>query len=251
MKLLISLLLATFIGAFAFAHGGDEQRISIEPEIQGPYQAGSIDYSFQLFDEETQKAVGATDLVETHTKILHMIAYDQSRNEFSHVHPEFQNKTWSVNLDLPTNGSYFIWAQGQLQDGTEFSTFVKSQIVNGKPELPAKPLGDQRKSTDKGTTLELDKTQIRAGKMVMVNFKVTREDGQAPEISPYLGALAHVIAASPDGDELIHVHPMAGGSPNTGMIHATFPTEGDYRLWVQLIDKGELKTIPLSVTVFK
>lgn len=251
MKLLISLLLTTFIGAFAFAHGGDEQRISIEPEIQGPYQAGSIDYSFQIFDEETQKAVGATDLVETHTKILHMIAYDQSRNEFSHVHPEFKNKTWSANLDLPTNGSYFIWTQGQLQDGTEFSTFVKSQVINGKPEIPAKPLGDLRKSTDKGTTLELDKTRIRAGKMVMVNFKVTREDGQAPEISPYLGALAHVIAASPDGDELIHVHPMAGGSPNTGMIHATFPTEGDYRLWVQLIDKGELKTIPLSVTVFK
>ena len=39
--------------------------------------------------------------------------------------------------------------------------------------------------------------------------------------------------------------------PNTGMLHATFPAAGDYRLWIQLMDRGELKTVPLSVTVSK
>ncbi len=167
------------------------------------------------------------------------------------LYPEFNGKIWSVDLTFGTNGTYFFWAQGQLNDGTEFSTFTKAVIVNGKPALPVLKLEEKRKATDGATTLEMDKTKLKAGVMAMINYKVTREDGLKPELTPYLAAPAHVIAVSPDGDELIHVHPMAGSSPNTGMIHATFPSEGDYRIWVQLIDRGELKTIPLAVSVSK
>lgn len=246
--LTVALILAT---SFAWAHGDGEGRVSIEPEAQGAYSAGRIHYIFQLYDDQTQKTLSDKDLVETNTKILHLIAYDPSRNEFNHVHPAFDGKMWSVELNLNTNGNYFVWAQGQLLDGTEFSSVVKAQIVNGRPENPVMPLGDVRKATDRFTTIELDKIKLKAGKMAMINFTVTREDGQEAQISPYLGALAHLIAVSPDGDELGHVHPVAGNKPNTGMIHATFPTEGDYRVWVQLMDRGELKTIPLSVAVSK
>ncbi|MFZ4403145.1 MAG: hypothetical protein ACOYOK_03505 [Pseudobdellovibrionaceae bacterium] len=246
--LALSLVLAS---SFSWAHQDKESRISVQPKSQASYKAGIIQYSFQLFDHKTQKALGDKDLVETHTKTLHLIAYDPSRNEFNHVHPSFDGKIWSVELDLPTNGNYFVWAQGQLQDGIEFSSVVRAQVINGKPELPVVSLGDHRKATDKFTTIELDKTKLKAGKMAMINFTVSREDGQGVQMSPYLGALAHLIAVSPAGDELIHVHPMAGDKPNTGMIHATFPTKGDYRVWVQFIDRGDLKTIPVSVTVLK
>jgi len=246
--LTVALILTT---TFAWAHGDGESRVTIEPEAQGNYNAGDIHYSFQLFDGQVNKALSDTDLVETHTKIMHFITYDSSKNEFNHVHPSFDGKVWSVDFKWTTNGVYFVWAQGQLKDGTEFSTFVKTQVVNGSPEIPVAALGDHRKATNNQTTIELDKAPLKAGKMAMLNFKVTREDGQAVQITPYLGAFAHVIAVSPDGDELTHVHPMQGGSSNTGMLHATFPTEGDYRVWVQLMDRGELKTIPLSVTVSK
>lgn len=246
--LTLALILSTSI---SFAHGDGESRISIEPENQGAYSAGTFKYVFQLFDDSTNKAVGDKDLVETHTKILHLIAYDPSRNEFNHVHPVFDGKDWSVDLTLLSNSNYFVWAQGQLQDGTEFSTFAKAQVVNGQPALPITPLGDVRKATDQLTTIELDNTRLQAGKMAMITYTVTREDGQEAQITPYLGAPAHVIAVSPDGDELIHVHPMDGATPNSGMIHAIFPTEGDYRVWVQLLDHDVLKTIALSVTVSK
>ncbi len=250
--LMVSLtLVGAFSSSLCLAHPGEESRITIELENQGNFKAGMIPFAFQVFDSETQKTLSDKDLVETHTKILHMIAYDPSRNEFNHVHPSFDGKLWSTELNLAFNGSYFVWAQGQLADGTEFSTYAKANIVDGKPSLQILSLGENRKATDRLTTLELDKTKIKAGKSVMINFKVTREDGQKPKMAPYLGALAHVIAVSPDGDELIHVHPMAGSGPNTGMIHATFPTEGDYRLWVQFIEHDELKTIPLSVVVTK
>jgi hypothetical protein len=237
--------------SFALANGGQESRVSIESEQQGMFEAGKISYQFKLFDSESNKAIQNSDLKETHTKILHLMVFDTSLNEFNHVHPEFNQDLWTVDLNLPRNGIYFIWAQGQLTDGTEFSTFTKTELMNGLPALTPVPLGDHRTNSVGNTTIQLANTKIRAGKMAMINFTVSRTDGQLPELTPYLGAFAHVIATPMDGDELIHVHPQEGSKPNTGMLHATFPSEGDYRLWVQLVDHGELKTIPISVTVLK
>ena len=226
-------------------------RVSIQPEIQGNYQAGTFEYKFQLLDHESNQSVRDQDLNLSHTKKIHLIAYDESLQEFNHVHPTFDGLTWNVVLNLPVDGSYFVWAQGELLDGTAFSTFVNGNLINGAPKNSTLPLGDVRNASDKETVFEMAKSKIRAGKMVMLNFKVSRTDGVTPIMAPYLGAFAHVIATPASGNELIHVHPMQGNEPNSGMIHATFPKEGTYRLWVQFIEHDELKTIPLSVVVFK
>ncbi len=253
--------LLTYLTAFAatatlfsantsFAHGDD--RISIEAETQGALAATeNTEFSFQLYDEDTKKSVAESDLKESHTKKLHLIVYDSSLNEFNHVHPEFDGQVWKSELNLTTNGSYFIWAQGVLLDGTEFSASYRVSVVGGKPALPVLALGNIRKSSLGNTVVELSKQKIKAGKMTMLTYTVSRNDGTQPEITPYLGANAHVIAVSPDVADLIHAHPMDGNSPSTGMIHVTFPTAGDYRIWVQVIDAGVLKTVPLSVTVQK
>lgn len=249
-SLIISMVIAV-CGLYAEAHGDSEGRVVIEPEIQGHFQAGVFEYSFQLVDTDLKKVIKDTDLQLSHTKKLHFIAYDPSLNEFTHVHPEFDGKVWKVSLDLPVNGKYFLWAQGQLTDNTEFSAMTRALVVGGKPENPLMPLGDLRKGTDAQTTVELSPSKITAGKMAMISFKVTREDGQTPVMKPYLGAFAHVIATPEDGDELLHVHPMENSVPNTGMLHATFPRAGGYRIWIQFIEHDELKTVPLSVIVVK
>lgn len=48
---------------------------------------------------------------------------------------------------------------------------------------------------------------------------------------------------------MIHVHPMDHGVKNRLMLHAEFKVAGNYRMWIQFIDAGELKTIPIAVTV--
>jgi hypothetical protein len=84
----------------------------------------------------------------------------------------------------------------------------------------------------------------------MLTLVFTKSDGSPAAVTPYLGAFAHVIATPEDGGSLLHVHPMDGKTPNEGMLHATFPKAGSYRLWVQFNDDGVLKTIPLSVLVY-
>lgn len=243
----IATIFSTNVG---FAHGDD--RISIEAETQGTLIATeNTEFSFQLYDEDTKKAVADSDLNESHTKKLHLVVYDGSLNEFNHVHPTFDGQVWKSELNLTTNGSYYVWAQGLLLDGTEFSASYRVSVVGGKPALPVVALGNLRKSSIGNTVVELSKEKLKAGKMAKLTYTVSRNDGTQPDVTQYLGANAHIIAVSPDGDDLIHAHPMDGNSSNTGMIHVTFPTDGDYRIWVQVIDGGVLKTAPLSVTVLK
>lgn len=240
-----------FFGLISFADVGHGVRVEIRPELQVPIIAGEVAFAFKLFDNEQSKELTDQDLNESHTKKLHFIMYDAALKEFKHLHPSFENSTWQVTINLPKNGQYSIWTQGELIDGTEFSSSTKAQVINGQTENQKLPLGDIRAGADKQTELNLVKTKIKAGKMVMLDFQVSRNDGMDPIMTPYLGALAHVIATPSAGNELIHVHPMSGNTPNTGMIHATFPKEGEYRLWVQFNDRDELKTIPLSVIVYK
>lgn len=239
-----------FAQSTSFAHG--DERISIEAETQGTLTASDkIEFVFQIYDEETKKSVTELDLADSHTKKLHLLAYDASLNEFNHVHPTFDGQLWKAELNLTADGSYFIWAQGVLLDGTEFSASYRVGITGGRPASPVLALGNIRKASLGNTVVELSKEKLKPGKMAMLTYTVSRNDGTAPEVTQYLGANAHIIAVSPDGDDLIHAHPMDGANSNTGMIHVTFPTEGDYRIWVQVIDGGELKTVPLSVTVKK
>lgn len=250
-RLLIAIALS-FFSIKAVAHVDRAQRVSLQPEVLGKLEASEkIQFGFQLFDAAAMKLIGDQDLQDSHTKKIHLIIYDASLNEFNHVHPTYNGQVWNAELNLLVNGLYYAWAQGTLSDGTEFSALYRTEVIGGKPALVVKPLGDARRGSVEHTLVELSKQKITAGKMTMINYNVTRDDGTQPQITPYLGANAHIIIVSPDGDKIIHAHPMSGNNPNTGMIHTTFPTDGDYRIWVQLIDNGVLKTVPLSVNVQK
>ena len=251
MKNIFLNLVVLFVTSFGLAHGSGEARITIEPEASGHYQAGQFEYAFQIFDAVANRSLTDSDIIESHTKKIHFIAYDAALKEFTHVHPEFDGKMWKVILNLPVDGNYFLWAQGTLLDQTEFSAMTNAMIMGGKSENNIVALGDVRTGVDKQTKIVLSNTKIKAGQMAMIDFVISRTDGKAPVLTPYLGAFAHVIATPMDGDQLTHVHPMAGSKPNTGMLHTTFPDAGDYRIWIQFIDGGELKVIPLSVTVSK
>ncbi len=231
------------------AYGAVFAGVQIESTQSNVSASEKLSYSFNLVDDKTTNSISDKDLIETHTKILHLVVYDASLNEFNHVHPEFNGTSWNVELNLPVSGSYIVWAQGKTLNGKEFSVSRSLFVENGEPEIAVASLGDVRVGTDGTTQVELANTKLKAGKMAMIDFIVTRTDGSVPSLSPYLGAFAHVIATQLNGNDLIHVHPMEGNDANMGMLHATFPLAGEYRLWIQFVDNGVLKTIPLSVVV--
>jgi hypothetical protein len=249
-KILMALGAIALWSQTSMGHGSEEGRIALEPDLTS-MTAGNSQYKFQLINTETNQLIGDQDLNVANEKKLHLIIYDPSLNEFQHVHPEFDGKMWSVDTQFAVNGKYWVWAQGELSaDGEEFSAPTNLDITGSTTTWPTPPvLGDQRTGSSGITAIELGKNKVTAGKMAMLDLKMTRTDGSAPQLAPYLGAFAHIIATPADGDSLIHVHASATGT-NQGMVHTTFPVAGEYRLWVQFVDGGNLKTIPLSLKVF-
>lgn len=246
---LAAALALTLSSQFAFAHGG-EARVEVELESPPKISAGHAVISFQLVDTKENKVVTPSELNISHEKKLHFIAYDPGLKEFQHLHPEFDGKAWNVDADFAVDGNYFIWTQGELSiDSEEFNGLTRIEVTGGQPASPAPTLSDVRSGAESGSVATLSNQILKAGRMAMLTLKFTKTDGSPGDITPYLGAFAHIISTGEDGDSLIHVHPMNGGHPNEGMVHVTFPDAGFYRLWVQFIDAGVLKVIPLSVRV--
>jgi hypothetical protein len=210
-----------------------------------------VSFEFELIDTKLSKTVTDKDLKITHEKKLHMFIFDPALQEFRHEHPEFSNGTWKGSTTLTINGKYWLWVQGALSvDGAEFAGSTRFTVINGTHENPFPPtLGDVRVGTSSISKVRLSSDVLKAGKMAMPTLTFSRTDGTQPKLTPYLGALAHVVSTPEDGDSLIHVHPMNTSTPNQLMVHMQFPEKGDYRMWVQFIDDGVLKVIPLSVTV--
>jgi hypothetical protein len=244
------LLIFVTINFNAYGHGDGDLRVELEPEDTSVVKNREIEFRFQLVDTKQNNLVDDDSLRISHEKKLHLIAYDPALKEFRHLHPVAEGDTWKVQVQFDRSGDYWFWAQGELIDGTEFSSPARVKVRIDTPAWPTPPaLSDVRSGSDGTSVVSLSGEKLKAGKMAMLNVTLSRSDGTTPSITPYLGAFAHVVAVFEDADSLIHVHPMDTSNPNQGMLHATFPHKGAYRLWIQFIDGGQLRTVPLSVKV--
>jgi len=246
-----SLALSVLVPTEVYAHG-DEGRVALEIDTDPSVNAGDIHLSFQLIDSKKRAVISDRELSVVHEKKLHIFIFDPALREFRHEHPEYVGSVWQAQVNLPINGNYWIWAQGELMDGREeFSAPGRLEVKGGVPAHPSIPvLGDVRSGVDGNSVVTLSQGHLVAKKGAMLDVSFSRQDRTAPQITPWLGAPAHVVAVLSDGDTLVHVHPMDHGNPGHFMLHVQFPAAGDYRLWVQFQDGGRLRTVPLSVTVY-
>ncbi len=231
----------------ALAHGGDD--VALEMIDPAPRTSGRVELAFRLEQQEEHRWLSDQDLAISHERKLHLFLFDPALSEFRHIHPEFLNGAWRVSTDLAVNGNYWIWAQGEIANGGgEFTADSRLEVQGGATANPLPPvLGDIRSGGDGASQLSLSRQKIRPLTSIMLTMTFSRADGSAPELTPYLGAIAHVVAVPVSGDKILHVHPM--WHADQWMIHTTFPKAGDYRLWAQFVDAGVLKTVPLSVHV--
>ena len=224
----------------------------IEPELNGSQNAGKFSYNFQVYDELAKKIIKDTDLEVFHEKLLHFLVFDPALKEYQHVHPEFDGEKWTVELNLPVNGNYWIYLQGMsAANKKEFTINTRLNVNNGQTAHPVLPLLELRMGNDGISAVSLSGGVLRANREAMVMVNISRTNGTTPQITPYLGAKAHVVVVGNQGKSFLHAHPMDTENPLQMMAHVNFPKEGEYRVWVQFIDDKELKTIPLAVKVVR
>jgi hypothetical protein len=120
-----------------------------------------------------------------------------------------------------------LTAEGAQVDDSHFSPSTVSVVDDYRVEL----YGD-----------------VVAGTGSDIEFRVTRK-GEAIEPDPYLGAAGHLVAIKTGDLDYLHVHPME--SQDVGvipfMMHAATP--GLYRLFLQFLHGGEVRTADFTIDV--
>jgi len=188
------------------------------------------------------------NFVLVHEKLFHMFAVSQDLQFFVHDHPILrpEDGTFYYDIAFPKPGIYRILGDF-YPDGATPQLIAKTVIVPGTPPPATNIPRDYSVKTAENMQVELvsDPVQPVADMETKLYFNLKPADG----LEKYLGAWAHMLAASDDLVDLIHTHPfIADGGPQIE-FKLTFPRTQTYRVWVQFQRQGVVNTAHFDIPV--
>jgi hypothetical protein len=237
----------------------------LQLEITGPPLA------YKLVDPGWLPFRKTDDLVPDHDHLMHLFAINEATGTLYHLHPvQQENGVWRAAADPWESGRYRVFADLVHRGGLpETAAGVCSVSGSG----PVRPLvGDDSAGplSLSHTQIARDVTPLAAHETTTLTFKVLDEEG-APvnDLELYMGMPAHAIIVKRDWSVFAHVHtngsvPMASlallQTPREGHQHHvalpptvsfpySFPSAGDYRIYVQVKRAGAIETAIFDVTV--
>ena len=224
-------------------------RVAAEPRTIKP--GADTELTFHIDDPKTRQPVRDFEIV--HEKFYHLFVVSQDLSFFLHTHPELEpDSSFRLGVRFPKSGTYRILSDFYPKGGTP-QLIVNTLLVAGEESQsgPATLVPDLAPQHAENTDVELvtEPAQPLAGHKTLLSMRVKPNDG----IQPYLGAMAHLLAASSDLIDMIHTHPLQaidhGGSYKELQFNLTFPSPGIYRVWVQTQRKGVVNTAAFNVPV--
>ncbi|MEU1179708.1 hypothetical protein ABZ464_19000 [Streptomyces sp. NPDC005820] len=186
-----------------------------------------------------------------HTKQLHLIVASRELTAFRHLHPTRDaDGTWSTPVDLPTAGSYRVFADFRPAGAKEGLTLGADLTVTGRYEATAPPAPSATTTVD-GYTVTLA-GGLRAGAESDLTFTVERGGRPVTALQPYLGAYGHLVALRSGDLAYLHVHPHdeAKDGRTSGpdvAFAATTPSAGAYRLFLDFKAGNTVHTAAFTV----
>ncbi|HZN84496.1 MAG TPA: hypothetical protein VFC01_33115 [Mycobacterium sp.] len=194
-----------------------------------------------------------TRYVEKHEKLLHLIVVRSDLAGFQHVHPVLESDgTWRVPVDLSRAGDYRIFADFTPSGGPALTLGANLHVGGEYDPQPLPPVAAT--TVVDGYTVALSGAP-KANEPSMLTLAVSRNGKPVTDLQPYLGAYGHLVALRAADLGYLHVHPM--GEPGDGItaagpeiaFHATFPSAGAYRLFLDFQHDGVVRTAAFTVTV--
>jgi hypothetical protein len=210
-----------------------------------PHAGAPVDLFFKISDPKSGAQVSKFEIV--HEKLFHLFVVSQDLQYFIHDHPVIlPDATFRYEAKLPKPGLYRLLGDFYPSDGTP-QLIAKTIIVPGGTLQPARLEPDlaAKHTENMDVELTMDPPQPIAGMKTLLFFHLNPADG----LEKYIGAWAHMLAASDDLIDLIHTHPfIADGGPQV-QFNLIFPRARTYRIWVQFQRKGVVNTAVFTVPV--
>lgn len=181
-----------------------------------------------------------------HEKLMHVFLVSESLEYFAHLHPTLQNDgSFELPVCLPEGGMYRLLADF-YPTGSVPQLAVATFFVSGKgsPQHLVPEMAPYR-ATNLTAALQLEPPQPIAGFETRLNFTLDPPEG----LERYLGAWAHMLVASSDLIDLIHIHPFLTDERQHMQFNLIFPRSGPYRVWTQFQRLGTVNTTQFTISV--
>lgn len=186
-------------------------------------------------------------LLVVHEKLFHLFLISQDLDYFAHEHPELQpDGSFVFRTVLPKGGLYRLVCDF-YPEGNVPQMAVKTLLVPGAPLEPARLTASvaPRSMGGLGFTLATDPVTPIAGSRTLLFFEISG----ATKLEPFLASWAHMMIASSDLADLLHLHPViADGGPKM-QFNIIFPRPGVHRVWLQVQNAGQVITVPFDIPV--
>lgn len=248
-------LLPAQAGSFA-----EQKAVKVTIDTDGPLAVGQRTLAVLHLVRPGGEPVQLGDLIETHTKRIHLLIVDESLTDYHHEHPRLTETPGDYVFDFTPRkpGPYLVWADLRpLPLGLQ----EYDKVVLPSPNK-AQPISDRQTRLSAevdGYHFELILTQpeIKAGQPAPAKLRVTKADGSGfTQLEPVMAAFAHVVGFNEDLKTVLHMHPTgppvldenARGGPELPLtIYAA--KAGFTRLFAQVQIGGLQVFAPFNVTV--
>jgi Heavy metal binding domain len=221
-----------------------EYHLDLAVGPQPPQPNETVRLTFEVFDPWKDRPV--TKFTVIHEKLFHAFIVSRDLQFFVHDHPTWQNGAFHYDVALPKPGMYRILGDFYPEGATP-QLITKTIFVSGTESPPA-PLSrdySTKRSDNLQVALSTNPSDPVAGMTTQMRFALAPGDG----LQKYLGAWAHMLAASDDLIDMMHTHPFIADGGSEMQFNLVFPRPRMHRVWVQFQRDGVINTVHFDVPV--
>ena len=230
-----------------------EFRVRIASAPARPVAGRAVRISLQVLDPASgDRPVRRFEIM--HERLFHLFLVSRDLSFFQHIHPGFDSasESFQIEVTLPRPGMYRLLSDFYPSGATP--QLVAGTVLVPGPGFSMEPVSlvpDLSPQQGRNLRVELicEPAQPLAGFKTLLFFRLSPASG----LEPYLGAMGHMLAASADLIDMMHVHPAyvtdAGSGTAQLQFNMIFPREGVHRVWVQFQRSGIVNTVAFSIPV--
>ena len=237
-----------------------QQSVQASVSTAAPLAVGKPAVALLQLQRPNNDPVTFADLIETHTKKIHLLIIDNSLTDYHHEHPVPTKNPgeYSFSFTPAKPGSYRVWA-----DVRPYPLGLQEYAMT---DIPATTTGEpitnrtvNLKTSVDGLNYELilaEKT-IRVGRPALARLRVTTADGKDfTKLEPLMATFAHLVGFNQDYKTIMHMHPKGapvldpaarGGPELEFQIYTLRP--GFVRLFAQVQIDGRSRFAPFGIQV--
>jgi hypothetical protein len=202
------------------------------------------------------------DLVEIHTRKIHLLINDRGLSDYHHVHPDPTEKPGDYRFSFTPSrpGPYRVWADLVPTDSGVQEYDIADLPASTTP-LPIQDRQPRYEAVVDGRHFKLSfqtgDAPLVAKKTVLGYVSITDADGRGfAGLEPVMGAFAHLVGFSEDGKSVLHIHPYGrdatGPLDRAGPVFAFkfyAPSGGFLRLYCQVRINGQDVFAPFNLSI--